>query len=122
MFSQRTPPRTQDRAAHPPPLPLSSAAGEPSSVTGRRQTCDIEGTLGMVGSRDRGFGTTEVASGDWMSLELGKEGWGPLGFGYRPGWDLVGRGFGAGLGKAVATVWAVGCGGREWAALCRWVP
>ncbi|KAF6082730.1 regulator of G protein signaling 14 [Phyllostomus discolor] len=45
--NQHTPPRTQDRAAHSP-LPLSSAAGEPSSVTGRRQTCDIEGLVELL--------------------------------------------------------------------------
>ncbi|XP_045679702.1 regulator of G-protein signaling 14 isoform X2 [Phyllostomus hastatus] len=45
--NQRTPPRTQDRAAHSP-LPLSSAAREPSSVTGRRQTCDIEGLVELL--------------------------------------------------------------------------
>ncbi|XP_053769315.1 regulator of G-protein signaling 14 [Desmodus rotundus] len=47
-LSQRAPPRTQDKAAHPPPLPLSSPAGEPSSVTGRRQTCDIEGLVELL--------------------------------------------------------------------------
>lgn len=46
--NQRAPPRTQDRAAHSLPLPLSSAAAEPSSVTGRRQTCDIEGLVELL--------------------------------------------------------------------------
>ncbi|XP_015418850.1 PREDICTED: regulator of G-protein signaling 14 [Myotis davidii] len=47
--SQRTTPGTQDKGTHLPPLPLNSLAEAPSSVTGKRQTCDIEGTLGMVG-------------------------------------------------------------------------
>ncbi|XP_036982327.2 regulator of G-protein signaling 14 [Artibeus jamaicensis] len=46
--SQRALPRTQDKAAHPSPLPLSSPAREPSSVTGRRQTCDIEGLVELL--------------------------------------------------------------------------
>lgn len=42
---------------------------------------------GWRGLKTRGFGTTEVASGDWMSLELEQEGWGPSGLGDQPGWD-----------------------------------
>ncbi|XP_066128420.1 regulator of G-protein signaling 14 isoform X2 [Saccopteryx bilineata] len=46
--SQGDLPRTQDRATHHPPLPLSSLAEIPSSVTGKRQTCDIEGLVELL--------------------------------------------------------------------------
>lgn len=46
--NQRTPPGTQDKGIHLPPLPLSSLAGAPSSVTGKRQTCDIEGLVELL--------------------------------------------------------------------------
>nr|AAB92614.1 regulator of G protein signaling RGS14 [Homo sapiens] len=41
--SQGCPPRTQDKATHPPPASPSSLVKVPSSATGKRQTCDIEG-------------------------------------------------------------------------------
>nr|XP_045366049.1 regulator of G-protein signaling 14 [Camelus bactrianus] len=47
--SQGGQPRIQDKAADHPSLPLNSLAQAPSSITGKRQTCDIEGTLGMMG-------------------------------------------------------------------------
>lgn len=46
--SQGRPPRTQDKAAHPPQLSLNSLAETPSSVTGKRQTCDIEGLVELL--------------------------------------------------------------------------
>uniref|UniRef100_A0A452VJ68 Regulator of G-protein signaling 14 n=1 Tax=Ursus maritimus TaxID=29073 RepID=A0A452VJ68_URSMA len=46
-FSQGGQPRAQNKATHHPPLSLNSLAEAPSSITGKRQTCDIEGTLGM---------------------------------------------------------------------------
>lgn len=46
-FSQGCPPRTQDKATHPPPASPSSLVKAPSSATGKRQTCDIEGTWWM---------------------------------------------------------------------------
>lgn len=52
-FLQGSQPRAQNKAAHPPPLSLNSMAEAPSSLTGKRQTCDIEGTLGTVGARDQ---------------------------------------------------------------------
>uniref|UniRef100_A0A452VJ55 Regulator of G-protein signaling 14 n=1 Tax=Ursus maritimus TaxID=29073 RepID=A0A452VJ55_URSMA len=45
--SQGGQPRAQNKATHHPPLSLNSLAEAPSSITGKRQTCDIEGTLGM---------------------------------------------------------------------------
>lgn len=53
MCLQGGPPRTQDKATQPPTLPLNSLAEVPSSVTGKRQTCDIEGTREMVGTGDQ---------------------------------------------------------------------
>lgn len=46
--SQCAPPGTQDRATHPPPLPLNSLAEAPRSVCEKRQTCDIEGLVDML--------------------------------------------------------------------------
>lgn len=46
--SQGGPPRTRDKATHPPPLPLNSLAEAPSSVIGKRQTCDIEGLVELL--------------------------------------------------------------------------
>lgn len=46
--SQRTPPGTQDKGSPLPPLPLSSLAEAPSSVSGKRQTCDIEGLVELL--------------------------------------------------------------------------
>ncbi|KAM8765304.1 regulator of G-protein signaling 14 isoform 2-T2 [Rhynchonycteris naso] len=46
--SQSDLPRTQDRATHHPPLPLNSLAETPSSVIGKRQTCDIEGLVELL--------------------------------------------------------------------------
>ncbi|XP_057348307.1 regulator of G-protein signaling 14 isoform X2 [Manis pentadactyla] len=46
--SQDGPPRTQDKVAHPPPLPLNLLAEVPRSITGKRQTCDIEGSTGHM--------------------------------------------------------------------------
>ncbi|XP_014312684.1 regulator of G-protein signaling 14 [Myotis lucifugus] len=46
--SQRTTPGTQDKGIHLPPLPLNSLAEAPSSVTGNRQTCDIEGLVELL--------------------------------------------------------------------------
>ncbi|KAK2490934.1 hypothetical protein MC885_014183 [Smutsia gigantea] len=46
--SQDGPPRTQDKAAHPPPLPLNPLAEAPKSITGKRQTCDIEGLVELL--------------------------------------------------------------------------
>lgn len=46
--SQGGPPRTQDKATHPPTLPLNSLAEVPSSVTAKRQTCDIEGLVELL--------------------------------------------------------------------------
>ncbi|XP_036851050.1 regulator of G-protein signaling 14 isoform X3 [Manis javanica] len=46
--SQDGPPRTQDNVAHPPPLPLNLLAEVPRSITGKRQTCDIEGSTGHM--------------------------------------------------------------------------
>ncbi|XP_057584121.1 regulator of G-protein signaling 14 isoform X2 [Hippopotamus amphibius kiboko] len=45
---QGGPPRIQDKAAHPPPLSLNSLAQAPSNVTGKRQTCDIEGLVELL--------------------------------------------------------------------------
>lgn len=60
-FSQGGPPTIQDKAAHRPPLSLNSLAQAPSSITGKRQTCDIEGTLGMMVARDqKGWGPLRV--------------------------------------------------------------
>ncbi|ELK03155.1 Regulator of G-protein signaling 14 [Pteropus alecto] len=42
------PPKTQDKATHPPTLPLNSLAEVPSSVTAKRQTCDIEGLVELM--------------------------------------------------------------------------
>ncbi|XP_058402902.1 regulator of G-protein signaling 14 isoform X2 [Diceros bicornis minor] len=41
-------PRSQDKAAHLPPPSLNSLADGPSSVTGKRQTCDIEGLVELL--------------------------------------------------------------------------
>uniref|UniRef100_G1RQK0 Regulator of G-protein signaling 14 n=1 Tax=Nomascus leucogenys TaxID=61853 RepID=G1RQK0_NOMLE len=60
--SQGCPPRTQDKATHPPPASPSSLVKVPSSATGKRQTCDIEGTWWM----------------SWGSERLGQWGWGPF--------------------------------------------
>ncbi|XP_036742828.2 regulator of G-protein signaling 14 isoform X1 [Manis pentadactyla] len=46
--SQDGPPRTQDKVAHPPPLPLNLLAEVPRSITGKRQTCDIEGLVELL--------------------------------------------------------------------------
>ncbi|XP_036171086.1 regulator of G-protein signaling 14 isoform X2 [Myotis myotis] len=46
--SQRTTPGTQDKGIHLPTLPLNSLAEAPSSVTGNRQTCDIEGLVELL--------------------------------------------------------------------------
>uniref|UniRef100_A0A9L0SNK7 Regulator of G-protein signaling 14 n=2 Tax=Equus caballus TaxID=9796 RepID=A0A9L0SNK7_HORSE len=46
--SQGRPPKTQDKAAHPTPLSLNSLAETPSNVTGKRQTCDIEGLVELL--------------------------------------------------------------------------
>lgn len=62
VFSQGCPPRTQDKATHPPPASPSSLVKVPSSATGKRQTCDIEGTWWM----------------SWGSERLGQWGWGPF--------------------------------------------
>ncbi|XP_040486173.1 regulator of G-protein signaling 14 isoform X2 [Ursus maritimus] len=42
--SQGGQPRAQNKATHHPPLSLNSLAEAPSSITGKRQTCDIEGS------------------------------------------------------------------------------
>ncbi|XP_030664337.1 regulator of G-protein signaling 14 isoform X1 [Nomascus leucogenys] len=47
-FSQGCPPRTQDKATHPPPASPSSLVKVPSSATGKRQTCDIEGLVELL--------------------------------------------------------------------------
>ncbi|XP_050649164.1 regulator of G-protein signaling 14 isoform X1 [Macaca thibetana thibetana] len=47
-FSQGCPPRTQDKATHPPPASPSSLVKAPSSATGKRQTCDIEGLVELL--------------------------------------------------------------------------
>ncbi|EPY77874.1 hypothetical protein CB1_000228053, partial [Camelus ferus] len=41
-------PRIQDKAADHPSLPLNSLAQAPSSITGKRQTCDIEGLVELL--------------------------------------------------------------------------
>uniref|UniRef100_O43566-6 Isoform 4 of Regulator of G-protein signaling 14 n=1 Tax=Homo sapiens TaxID=9606 RepID=O43566-6 len=46
--SQGCPPRTQDKATHPPPASPSSLVKVPSSATGKRQTCDIEGLVELL--------------------------------------------------------------------------
>eukprot|EP00070_Physeter_catodon_P044424 XP_028351318.1 regulator of G-protein signaling 14 [Physeter catodon] len=46
--SQGGPPTIQDKAAHPSPLSLNSLAQAPSSITGKRQTCDIEGLVELL--------------------------------------------------------------------------
>jgi len=46
--SQGSQPRAQNKAAHPPPLSLNSMAEAPSSLTGKRQTCDIEGLVELL--------------------------------------------------------------------------
>lgn len=46
--NQGGPPRTQDKATHPSPLPLNLLAKAPSSVTEKRQTCDIEGLVELL--------------------------------------------------------------------------
>ncbi|ELW47976.1 Regulator of G-protein signaling 14 [Tupaia chinensis] len=43
--SQGSRPRTQDKAAHPPPRPPSALAEGSTSATGKRQTCDIEASF-----------------------------------------------------------------------------
>uniref|UniRef100_F6QWP0 Regulator of G-protein signaling 14 n=1 Tax=Callithrix jacchus TaxID=9483 RepID=F6QWP0_CALJA len=45
--SQGCPPRTQDKATHPSVSP-SSLVKAPSSATGKRQTCDIEGLVELL--------------------------------------------------------------------------
>ncbi|XP_022420088.2 regulator of G-protein signaling 14 isoform X2 [Delphinapterus leucas] len=47
-LSQGGPPTIQDKAAHLPPLSLNSLAQAPSSNTGKRQTCDIEGLVELL--------------------------------------------------------------------------
>ncbi|KAL4691598.1 hypothetical protein H8957_003268 [Semnopithecus entellus] len=47
-FLQGCPPRTQDKATHPPPASPSSLVKAPSSATGKRQTCDIEGLVELL--------------------------------------------------------------------------
>ncbi|XP_064336200.1 regulator of G-protein signaling 14 isoform X2 [Camelus dromedarius] len=44
----RSQPRIQDKAADHPSLPLNSLAQAPSSITGKRQTCDIEGLVELL--------------------------------------------------------------------------
>ncbi|XP_072803270.1 regulator of G-protein signaling 14 isoform X2 [Vicugna pacos] len=46
--SQGGQPRIQDKAADHPSLPLNSLAQAPSSITGKRQTCDIEGLVELL--------------------------------------------------------------------------
>ncbi|XP_006158928.1 regulator of G-protein signaling 14 [Tupaia chinensis] len=46
--SQGSRPRTQDKAAHPPPRPPSALAEGSTSATGKRQTCDIEGLVELL--------------------------------------------------------------------------
>ncbi|XP_029798623.1 regulator of G-protein signaling 14 isoform X1 [Suricata suricatta] len=46
--SQGGQPRTQNKAAHPSPLSLNSMAQAPSRITGKRQTCDIEGLVELL--------------------------------------------------------------------------
>uniref|UniRef100_U3BVC0 Regulator of G-protein signaling 14 n=1 Tax=Callithrix jacchus TaxID=9483 RepID=U3BVC0_CALJA len=46
--SQGCPPRTQDKATHPPSVSPSSLVKAPSSATGKRQTCDIEGLVELL--------------------------------------------------------------------------
>ncbi|XP_019664491.1 regulator of G-protein signaling 14 isoform X2 [Ailuropoda melanoleuca] len=41
-------PRAQNKATHHPPLSLNSLAEAPSSITGKRQTCDIEGLVELL--------------------------------------------------------------------------
>ncbi|XP_034871002.1 regulator of G-protein signaling 14 isoform X1 [Mirounga leonina] len=45
---QGSQPRAQNKAAHPPPLSLNSMAEARSSLTGKRQTCDIEGLVELL--------------------------------------------------------------------------
>ncbi|KAI4584150.1 hypothetical protein MJG53_007429 [Ovis ammon polii x Ovis aries] len=42
------PPRIQDKATNLPPSSLNSLAQVPSSITGKRQTCDIEGLVELL--------------------------------------------------------------------------
>ncbi|KAM4869989.1 regulator of G-protein signaling 14 [Urocitellus parryii] len=46
--SQGCPPRAQEKASHPSPTSPSSLAEAPSSSTGKRQTCDIEGLVELL--------------------------------------------------------------------------
>ncbi|XP_013850320.1 regulator of G-protein signaling 14 isoform X2 [Sus scrofa] len=46
--SQGGPPRIQDKATHPPSQSLNSLAQTSSSITGKRQTCDIEGLVELL--------------------------------------------------------------------------
>uniref|UniRef100_A0A8D2CNQ7 Regulator of G-protein signaling 14 n=1 Tax=Sciurus vulgaris TaxID=55149 RepID=A0A8D2CNQ7_SCIVU len=46
--SQGCPPRVQDKASHPSPMSPSSLVEVPSSSTGKRQTCDIEGLVELL--------------------------------------------------------------------------
>ncbi|XP_032707813.1 regulator of G-protein signaling 14 isoform X4 [Lontra canadensis] len=46
--SQGGQPRAQNKATHPPPLSLNSLAEAPSSIPGKRQTCDIEGLVELL--------------------------------------------------------------------------
>ncbi|XP_070649426.1 regulator of G-protein signaling 14 isoform X1 [Bos indicus] len=46
--SQGGPPRIQDKATNLPPPSLNSLAQVPSSITGKRQTCDIEGLVELL--------------------------------------------------------------------------
>ncbi|KAF4014900.1 hypothetical protein G4228_005712 [Cervus hanglu yarkandensis] len=47
-FLQGGPPRIQDKATNLPPPSLNSLAQVPSSITGKRQTCDIEGLVELL--------------------------------------------------------------------------
>ncbi|XP_047412015.1 regulator of G-protein signaling 14 [Sciurus carolinensis] len=46
--SQGCPPRVQDKASHSSPMSPSSLVEVPSSSTGKRQTCDIEGLVELL--------------------------------------------------------------------------
>ncbi|XP_032125733.1 regulator of G-protein signaling 14 [Sapajus apella] len=46
--SQGCPPRTQDKATHPPSVSPNSLVKAPSNATGKRQTCDIEGLVELL--------------------------------------------------------------------------
>uniref|UniRef100_A0A8D1F603 Regulator of G-protein signaling 14 n=1 Tax=Sus scrofa TaxID=9823 RepID=A0A8D1F603_PIG len=114
--SQGGPPRIQDKATHPPSQSLNSLAQTSSSITGKRQTCDIEGMLGMTGGardpkswgplRVGGIREACVESGAWMSLGLDQDplrlrdqkGWGRR---WKGGWAHGGCGHSKGGGTVV---------------------